>query len=322
MSKSITFDADTFSSLTMEEFTGQWNPVGIEDLSDTEQSIFFSLLSYLPSPRTNDGEVEQDNILLAKAGKGGILNRIYGPCLFSDGEEIVLKFGANEFVVNQEKTEFKCGVLVGDLEFVGDIRDVTIKANHEEKKASVQNCVCKFLPEGSDEDIEFVVGVRTDANKNPVGATIKKHLRKKNDNNLAEFLAPIPQGGGGNGNTIKMRDMKVGEYSLEKISELPEGKYGVPFILHTASGMDIWAQGNAQKSLRGGFRMNGEPVTLQISDIRKSADGSKTYVDCALRKRYPRVQEPSIEIEGIVLNAAASDSTAPLADSVIEDVPF
>lgn len=312
----IKFSKEDFSSLSFVEFPGKWNAVGLSDLSIAEQSILINLMALLPNPIDAE-EVDNDDLLLVKAEKG-MLKEIYGPSIFQGEKEgLVFKLGGNEFPVTQEGNEFRCGQLVGELQFADKEIVYKDRSGDEEIEYPFYPCTCVFY---NDED-EAVYRVRfaVDPVADPKPAKIKALCRK--GESVAHFLNPVPVKGQGGGEAIKMRDMEVGEWAISDIKALPAGQYGPSWILELEDGRSVWAQGLVKTALAGGYeRKPGQPLTLAITRIQPSSNG-KVYVDCALRQRPPKGGEPG-KPEPQKKQAVKPVAATAAAQPNYDDIPF
>jgi hypothetical protein len=300
----IKFNLDTFADLSLEEWIGDWNAVGFTDLSEAELNVFMSLFAYIGAPidpETGENcDLDENDVLLLKT-KNTVIDRVYGPNLHqhpTDPDQLVLKVGANYFTVVQEKQEFLLGGLTGSLNW-GEIKKIKIKVDGADKEVSFQPCTISFIPtDPSAEDIEYVFDVRIDLEKEPTQAKVVKDLRK--DGPLSHYLKK-PSSGGGGGNAVKFKDLWIGEFAVRNIKELPENEWGVPFLIDMFDPnneehpevVTAWAQGGVKRVLDSGrfTYEDGMPLTVAITAIRP--EGDKTYVDCALRKRWPKGYDPN-----------------------------
>jgi hypothetical protein len=278
---SIKFDVEHFPFISLMEFETQWNTIGIEEMDSQEASKMYDFLGRLGDPISNDGVIDESSVFLVKATPEGLLDRLYGPCLYKDeSDDLILKCGSNLYPVRQKKSEFFVGELTGTLEFQDKEKSIT----RDGVTYKTQYCVLALVPTDGDEPIEYIASVRTDLLQNPTAATIKSHLRL--GKSLAFYLEEAP--GGNPVNAIKMKKLGCGEFPVAEIEVIPPNENGVSYVLRLEDGRGVWAQGKVKQTLKGGFRKpEGKPLTLAITQIEIGKD-AKSYVTCALRLRAPK----------------------------------
>lgn len=302
----INFSKDDFSSLSLTEFLGQWNQVGLDDLLPKEQEFMSVFLQYCCS--FDDENLDTSDILLVKAGDYGVLKDVYGPSIFrNENDELVLKCGVNEFpVTHVSKDEFKCGALEGSITFDTKATKVKVKTDGEEYEVEFYPAVIAFIP---NDGVEWQFNVRCSLDPaTEVSSTkIKNALRR--GESIAHHFRPVPKKGEG-GNTIKMQELGEGEFPISGIRKV-ETQNGDRYIIELASGESCWSRGNVETVLkddesRGTIEAAlkaDKPVTLSVTSVTQKGD--KCYVDCALRFREPR------NLEDMKAQAKTKKKSAP-----------
>ncbi len=115
MAKSNTyaFEAENFPFITLQEnLTETWNTLGLNDLTVIEQEGLINLLS--ASGMTENSDFDPNRVLLVKAS-GGVPTGVYGPCIFRDGNMIILRVGDNATPVVQIGDRLTVGQLKGKI---------------------------------------------------------------------------------------------------------------------------------------------------------------------------------------------------------------
>lgn len=291
----INFDKDDFATLQLEEFVSQWNPIALDELADSEQDIIMTFWQYASNGAVSFNEageiqgLDATNILLVKAGAGGILDRIYGPSIFKsvDDEHIVLKMGNNTLEVVQTKDGLKVGQLEGSIRFSDEPIKVKIKNDKgEEEESEFYPGTVEFLPEDGEEWM-FNVRLALDPKTSPQPVRIKQAIKK--GSSILEYLANAPTPSNGI-DTMKMQDLGVGEFGVADIQKVNTQNYGDRFILELTDGRKVWSRGGVDTLLKSGWeKPEGQPLTLQIAEIEQR--GNKYFVSCSLRLREPRLAD-------------------------------
>lgn len=109
--KVINFTKQVFPSLAFMEFSSRWNPVTLDDLSESECRMFSRFLKLVSC-----GAEVDETILLAKA-MDGCLEQVYGPTMFRDRDKLVIKTGQNVFPVEYRNGRIYAGELEGQIVF-------------------------------------------------------------------------------------------------------------------------------------------------------------------------------------------------------------
>lgn len=285
--KSLTyiFEKPQFPSLMCQEFeTGEWHEVGVSYLSPEEQAGLIDLVT--EAGLINNPNYDPEKLLLVKAADG-ILVEVYGPCFFSNDNNIILKVGSTQSTVIQKGDRITVGILSGKI-----------------------SCQTKTRLDGSEYPICTVNLMSPDkvfyrvrvALKDASMADIEACLLGEEENSLLPYLAPVPSG------ALKMYQLGIGEWSVKAISA-SEGQFGISYKLHLASGQVVYATGNSQKILENpSFKFDPNiPITLKISSIEEIADG-KYRVHNALLRRLPKLAGSPKSAEVKTLNAQYSVS--------------
>jgi hypothetical protein len=226
------------------------------------------------------GDYDSSDLLLVKADAGA-LDRVYGPTVFRQGADIILKIGANIYPIKQNKTEFICGDLIGSVEFSGEERKVKADKHGSKVDCLVQDCTMSFMGDGDDNI--YQCAVRTEPLSNPIKSGVAIALKKNLP--FSQFLSEPSTGGS---SAFKMRDMEVNlPYILTKAELYTDGQYGDTYIVHTADGERFWAQGQIKTMLLEGDTIPNDFDEVTITSKEKSKDGSKVYVKMKLRQSVP-----------------------------------
>ncbi len=265
--RTFTFDKKNYPSLVMHEFSSEtWHDVGLNDLSVEEQEGLVSLLS--ESGLADKPDYNPNNVLLVKAADE-VLSEVYGPGIFSDGSNIVLKVGANQCVLTQKGDRLTIGNLQGKI----SVSSKEDSSGNEYPLAQVSLI--------SPQKVIFKVRIALDANNEDVSVG-NLEAAILSEESILPYLAPIPAP------VMKMHQLGIGEFKVCAISS-SEGDYGISYKLHLSTGQVVWARGNSQIVLENGYQMKPDkPLTLVITSIGEFFDG-KCRVDNALRERLPRL---------------------------------
>jgi hypothetical protein len=322
MSYIFNFDQYDYPSLLNQEWSGQWNRIGLNDLTEKEQEGIetFVVLAATSNP---EQEIDWSDLLLVKS-EGEILKDVFGPALSKDPDtqELILEIGANKFPVAQEDKGnlLRCGSLSGEICFAENAQKIKVKDPNSGEYIEVEyfKSWVEFMPQGEGNGIEgieviFKARCRLEPLSNPQPAAIKTALRRGEA--IAKYFKPI-SGGQSNNNgdrppTFKMPELGVGEYQVRGLQFISNGQYGSSFTIHLTDGREVWARGIALTQIREGFPFEvpedkkvwevnsncNSPVTLVIATITPRENG-KYSVDCALRKRLPRAGKTLPESQG------------------------
>ncbi len=120
MPQIIEFNNSSFASLVLLELTETWNDIGISDLPPNESEPLLLFLEQIEA--FNQPEFDTQRLIKVKAA-GGVLQAVYGPAIFRDGDQIVLKLGANLLPLTQRRwglgrgneTKWNCPSLYGKI---------------------------------------------------------------------------------------------------------------------------------------------------------------------------------------------------------------
>lgn len=301
MAISITFNKDEFASLAFEEFTGKWNPIALSELAEAEAEIIRTFLIYcgaMPAGEDENGAelwegADPTNVLLVRAAEGGILDRIYGPSLFNKEGEVILKLAGCEFPVSVAGNEFKVGTLSGTLSFASEATKIKIKNDAgEEQEIEYFPATLDLMPDDGTE-IEYKVNAQFDIQVKP--PTVKAALKR--GASIAEYLKPAPTGNGTGTEVIKMQELGEGEFNVSGYRLVETKENGSRYIVQLSDGTELWSRGMVETQLKDGPSREsidkaiatGDPICLQITDIKKKGD--KTYLNCVLRLRKAMTPE-------------------------------
>ncbi len=287
--RTFTFDKKNYPSLIMHEFSSEtWHDIGLNDLSPDEQEGLVYLLT--ESGLADQPDYNPNNVLLVKAADG-VLSEVYGPGIFSDGSNIVLKVGANHCILTQKGDRLTVGNLQGKISVSSKVDSVGV----EYPLAQVS-----FI--SPDKEI-FKVRIALDG-KNEEVTVGNLEAAILSEESLLPYLAPIPAP------VLKMHELGIGEWEVRAISS-NEGEYGISHKLHLSTGQVVWARGNSQIVLENGYQMKpGTPLTLVVTSIEEFGDG-KYRVENALRERLPRLTGSTQSAEVKTLEAQVKPVAVP-----------
>ena len=289
MGKTIEFATETFPLLTLREnFDKTWNPIGLNEIDPKEREpllMFLEELGYENIPG-----FKADDVLLVKSERGVIL-AVYGPAIWRDGENIVLRVGGNNFPVTQKEDKLACGNLKGKL---------TVNEEETLEGEKYPMMYASFVSKSRD---VYIIPVKL-ATKD-LGLTVADVTAVVvNEEPILPLLSPVPTP------AIKMQELGVGEWPIHPYISQSEGEYGTIYKLHLTDGPAVLARGNVSILLDSGWRPNPEkPLLLVISKVEKLGE-NKFHVDCCLRERLP------------VLNGASANGNGnrPVIDVKAEPV--
>lgn len=226
-----------------------------------------SLLSqFIVQIQPPDFELEEDEILLVKA-ENGLLQRVYGPCVFRGEQGLILKLGANIFPVEMKGRDFLCGELQGDIE-----ADPTSNTDYP---------VSYLRLTSTEPKLDWLITVRL---AEGITASDVKQALRGGEEILGFFLPPPGQGEGGS--TLKMQELGEGEFEVERVEQVTTKKEREAWVIHLKDGRQCWARGKTDIALKNGWQPDpSKPLTLRVANIQQQ--GNKTFLDCAFRYRMP-----------------------------------
>ncbi len=270
MAKSNTyaFEAENFPFITLQENLNEtWNTLGLNDLQVIEQEGLINLLS--ASGMTENSDFDPNRVLLVKAS-GGVPTGVYGPCIFRDGNMIILRVGDNATPVVQ----------IGDRLTVGQLKGkITVMAAKGANGNEYPTAQVNFV--SPDKEI-FKVRISLDTQNDELSVG-ELEAALINEELIINYLGQVP------GQVIKMHELGVGEFEVKAISST-NTQYGEAFKLHLGDGRVVWARGNSELLLRSGYQMKASsPLTLTITEIEEYVEG-KFKVTNALRERLPQLK--------------------------------
>lgn len=266
MGRTIEFNTESFPLLTLrDDFEAMWNPVGLDELEPREQqplAVFLQQLNY-----DQFSEFNANDVLLVKA-ENGVLRAVYGPAIWRDGEQIILRIGSNNFPVQQKDDKLEVGQLRGKLV-------VAEEETLDGEKYPVMSV--SFVSKTRD---VYIIPIKL-ATKD-LGLTVADVTAAiVNEEPILPLLSPVPTP------AIKMQELGIGEYPLHPYISQSDGEYGTIYKLHLIDGPAVLARGNVKILLDSGWRPHSEkPLLLIISKVEKLGE-NKFSVDCALRERLP-----------------------------------
>lgn len=266
MPQIIEFNASSFASLVLLELSETWNDIGLSELPPQESEPLLLFLEQIEA--FNQPEFDAQRLILVKAA-GGVLQAVYGPAIFRDGDQIVLKLGLNLLPVNQSGDIFSIGLLRGKVS-IAEEKDL---AGNPYPKATI-SLVAKSR------DI-FKLSVQLASKElNFTAAEVEAALI--NEESLLPFLRQVP-----GTNALKMQELGLGEFAVKGITKSEGGDHGTSYKLQLADGRAVWTRGNVTTLLESGWQPQPDkPLTLVVTRIEELGEDRFT-VDCALRERLP-----------------------------------
>lgn len=275
---------ENFASLSLAEYSGTLNAVGLDNLAPKEAELLSLFLVYVESDLLNADAIDYDQLLWVRASADGIFQDVYTPSLKSNGEGgLVLQVGVNKFAVTVEDRELVCGGLSGSIAF-----GQTVKYGRSDgSEIEYQTGFVDFMVEGDDR--LWRVKCAFDPEKDLKAAAIRRAEKEGDAAALSQFFK-VAGGGDTRTDTFRMEEIGEGEFLVTGIRSV-ETKYGENFILTLSDNREVWSRGAVTTLLRSGWQSpKGLPLTLTISNIRPRGEG-KFSIDCALRLRAPRDNE-------------------------------
>ncbi|MEA5512256.1 hypothetical protein VB715_21015 [Crocosphaera sp. UHCC 0190] len=304
--KTYAFEAENFPFITLQEnLTETWNTLGLNDLQVIEQEGLINLLT--ASGMVESSHFDPNNVLLVKAS-GGVPTGVYGPCIFRDGNMIILRVGDNQAQVVQES----------DRLIIGDLRGkITVAAAKDASGKEYPTAQVNFV--SGDKEI-FKVRISLDSQNDELSVG-ELEATLINEEPIINYLGFVP------GKVMKMHELGIGEFEVKAISST-KTQYGESFKLHLADGKVVWARGNSELLLKAGYEMKLDvPLTLVISEIEEYGDG-KFKVTNALRERLPQFIEvnPVIRTLEAQVSSVIDDESEPETETETEEqadsIPF
>lgn len=268
MPQTIEFNHSSFASLVLKELTQTWTDIGITELPPKESEPLLLFLEQIQAFQQPDFDVER--LILVKAA-GGVLQAVYGPAIFRDGDQIVLKLGANLLPLTQSKDIFSIGLLRGKVSITQE-KDL---AGNSYPKATL-SLVAKSR------DI-FKLSVQLASKElNFTAAEVEATLI--NEESLLPFLRQVP-----GGSALKMQELGLGEFAVKGITKSEGGDHGTSYKLQLADGRAVWARSNVATLLESGWQPRPDkPLTLIVTRIEELGE-DRFSVDCGLRERLPKL---------------------------------
>lgn len=314
MPQTIEFNASTFPSLVLQDFSETWNDISLSSLPTSESEPLLMLLDGIGA--SDKSEFNPNKVLLVKANNG-VIQTVYGPAIFQDGENIILKVGDNILPMEQKGALLTIGKLKGK---------VSVIEEKDKDGTPYPKATCSLV---SPERNVFKVGVQLAVKElNLTTADVEAVLI--NEESIRELLAYPPAV------ALRMQELGLGEYQVTGISE-SEGEYGTSYKLHLSDGRAVWGRGNVNVLLDSGWRPDWtKPVTLIVTRIEKLGD-DKFSVDCALRLRLPVLSSAAtkdasrqitssnnrvVDFTQTVEAESSTVHTAPTADVNLDKIPY
>jgi hypothetical protein len=299
------FEKRNFPSLLTFEFPeGEWHDVGFNDLDPNEQEGLFGLC--IEAGLTELPDYDPQKVLLVKAADG-VMAEIYGPAIFRDGENIVLKIGANQIPLSQTGDRLQVGSLSGKL---------SIQAKLTVFGTEYPVATVSFL---SPNKVIYRIRVVLDSNQALEVADLEVVTIGEDAKSLLPYLSPVPS------SAMKMYQLGIGEFAVKAISS-SDGQFGTSYKLHLAEGAVVWATGNSQIQMENpNFRFSpGDVLTLKITSIEQ-LDGGKFKVHNCLVKRLPRLGSPKsaeVKILEAKVQPVAVSSDPELESLNLDEISF
>ena len=303
-SNTYAFEAENFPFITLQENLNEtWNTLGLNDLQEIEQEGLIKLLS--ASGMTENSNFDPNRVLLVKAS-GGVPTGVYGPCIFRDGNMIILRVGDNATPVVQQGDRLTVGELKGKITVMA-----AKGANGNEYPTAQVNFVSP-----SKDIFKVRISLDTQNDELSVGdleaALINEEL-------IINYLGQVP------GQVIKMHELGVGEFEVKAISST-NTQYGEAFKLHLGDGRVVWARGNSELLLRSGYQMKADkPLTLTITEIDEYVEG-KFKVTNALRERLPQLKGDNPVVQTLEAQVSSVEDNHNESDAETEEekgaIPF
>ena len=303
------FDKKNFPSLLMCEFSaGEWHDVGFDALDPDEQLGLVGLCT--EAGLTELPNYDPNKVLLIKAADG-VMAELYGPALFRDGDNIVLKVGVNQVPVTQKGDRISVGNLSGKLSVQTKLTSV-----------GTEYPIATVSLMSNNKEI-YRIRVALNPNQDLSLADLEVVTIGDEANSLLPYLSPIPN------RAMKMYELGIGEFMVKAISH-SDSQYGISYKLHLAEGAVVWATGNSQIQLENpNFRFNpGDSLTLRITSIEQLDSGKYKVHNCLVR-RLPRMAGSPQSAEVKTLEASVqpvvsqtSEATFDLPDPNLEQIGF
>ena len=303
-SNTYAFEAENFPFITLQENLNEtWNTLGLNDLQVIEQEGLINLLS--ASGMTENSNFDPNRVLLVKAS-GGVPTGVYGPCIFRDGNMIILRVGDNATPVVQSGDRLTVGQLKGKI---------TVMAAKGASGNEYPTAQVNFV--SPDKEI-FKIRISLD-NQNDELSVGELEAALINEEPIIDFLGQVP------GIVLKMHELGVGEFEVKAISST-NTQYGEAFKLHLGDGRVVWARGNSELLLRSGYQPQASsPLTLTITEIEEYVEG-KFKVTNALRERLPQLKANNPVVQTLEAQVSSVETNHDECDAETDEqkgaIPF
>lgn len=268
-----------YIDLSLEQITGVGEALEAEGMTQAEMPEVFNAIDFFTTTVVSLGTEDLSSVLTIKVDEDLMLERVYGPAIFSEEGELVVKVGSNLIPLERKGNEAQAGTWTGDIEVVErEIEEAGVK-----RKYIVAHWEILAL-----EDEAISIPLMLDADKMPSKAAFKKALK---DGEILEYIKPVPKGG----NYIDMREMEIGEYRvIELIEEEPHPEYGRSWTM-TVDGLGkVRSRG---KRFEGKLASKaplwikqlkaGKPLTLFIASKTEMSQGVQINASCFCREADP-----------------------------------
>lgn len=265
----VDFGSETFSEIYNSLVqSGSLPEAIVQNLAEPAATL--SVLATMANP---DGAIDETGLLTVKTDEEGLVSRVYGPGLFSDGAGgIVLRIGKNILPATHKGTTVTVGELSGRLRFS------VVQAGDEERLRVVLPLKHSVQPE-----TVYECAVLLAAGIDCTQADIEDGLDAGEP--LCAYLRPAT---GGGGKFIKLGDLDQGDHAIAGVVESDKPEYG-RFRFELADGrivnLNTYLKTQVEGLAAAGMsaeKLSGFYAGKKLRVLSKEIKGNRCFVKCQI----------------------------------------